>query len=439
MNAQSVTIGPIANFLLKARAAGMLPAVALKEALAHLHLAGVTQITPDIRAQLAAGLQRSVSKGTLGSLGITARQVYGTGSAGATAGGVAISTGAASALGIGSSIAIGQTAIPIPVVGAAICAVVGAIAILSQRHVGKAEAAWRNPAFYNSLYHTNGRDYDEHSFSEAFKGMLDTGNNIVPGCGPDRHKNPDCLLGPMAGVIAQGYLNRTVPLTATTQQVYDAVVKPWLQSSAGGLVNWGVLNTEPIQQLMMKAAADRYLAGQAMTRGDMPTYSNQGAHTPTLLQVLQPMLTAMTTPAPVAAAPPIPIASPYVAPPPVPIAAPQAPVPAVVQKAEVSLPSQPLPAPAVPVAAPSQAAVATQAAATLVAPGAPAITTAQAVPQYIPSYAPAPVDSSSLMSQSAPLPAPVAASSSFDFSQYLLPGGIVAAGLLIYLSRGSKK
>jgi hypothetical protein len=149
----------------------------------------------------------------------------------------------------------------------------------------------------------NGRDYDEHQFSEAFKGMMDTGNNIVPGCGPDRHKNPDCLLGPMANVIAQAYLSRRVPLSATTRDVYAAAVQPWLQSGAGGLVNWSNLSKEPIQQSMMMAATDRYLAGQAMTRGDMASYSNQGAKTPTLVQALQPILQQPTTTNPQISAP----------------------------------------------------------------------------------------------------------------------------------------
>ncbi|MGH8336541.1 MAG: hypothetical protein ACRETL_06950, partial [Gammaproteobacteria bacterium] len=132
----------------------------------------------------------------------------------------------------------------------------------------------------------------------AFKGMMDTGNNIMPGCGPDRHKNPDCFMGPLAGVIAQGYLSGTVPLSATTSQVFQTVVIPWLKSGSGGLVNWGNLSREPIQQLMIQAATDRYLADQPMTRGDMDSYGHVGAHTPTLVQALQPILRQPTTTTP---------------------------------------------------------------------------------------------------------------------------------------------
>ena len=306
---KTVLIGPIAKQLLDWRRQGLRPDFALHQMMSQLHLDGHRQITPEVQDQLSAGMQKIPGVAGLGSLGLSST-ASGSIKSASTASTVAPVAG--SALGLGSAIMIGQTAVPIPVIGAAIGLVIGAALILGKRHVGKAEASWTAPGFYASLNTTAGRDYDEKQFSEAFKGMLDTGNNIVPGCGPDRHKNPDCLLGPMAAVIAQGYLSGAVPLTATTQQVFDTAVRPWLQSGAGGLVNWGTLAGEPIQLKMMTAVTDRYLAGQAMTRGDMPSYGNQGAHTPTLVQVLQPILQPSS--APTVAAPVSSAAVPYIAP-----------------------------------------------------------------------------------------------------------------------------
>jgi hypothetical protein len=300
-----VVIGPMARRMINLRQKGVNDHIVLLDAITTLHQRGVRTIDPATHLQLAAGLQPMeayTSGGGLGSLGDSTTVKSGAGAA-ITGGSAAASSVGVSAL---TAIGLAQTAIPIPVIGAAIGVVVWAALHFSQRHVGAAEASWTSPGFYASLNKMNGRDYDEKQFSEAFKGMMDTGNNIVPGCGADRHKDPDCLLGPMANVIAQGYLSSAVPLTATTSQVFNTVVKPWLASGAGGLVNWRTLAGEPIQMLMMQAATDRYLAGQAMTRGDMPSYGNIGAHTPTLFQALQPILAqaapSTTTPQ-VAAAP----------------------------------------------------------------------------------------------------------------------------------------
>jgi hypothetical protein len=308
-----VIIGPIAARMIVLRRAGATPQAALMDAMTLLTAQGVKTVSPEIHLQLAAGLQPMSAYGnigagaSLGSLGFSqgvgagitggTLAASGVGTAAVTAGASAVGI-AATGTGIGAGLLIGQTAIPIPVVGAAIGVIVWAAMHFAQRHVGKAEASWTSPGFYASLRTTQGRDYDEKQFSEAFKGMMDTGNNIVPGCGPDRHKDPDCLLGPMAAVIAQGYLSNAVPLTATTAQVFNTVVKPWLMSGAGGLVNARTLASEPIQMLMMQAATDRYLAGQAMTRGDMPSYGNLGAHTPPLIQALQPILQQATTTTP---------------------------------------------------------------------------------------------------------------------------------------------
>lgn len=306
-----IRVGPIAARMIELRTKGIPDKVALLDAMATLARQGEEVITADHHLQLAAGLQplnRRGFAGLLGSLGLA--PVIGAGVTGGSVGASAIGTAAAGAIGIGGGIALGQTVIPIPVVGAVIGAAIFEAVHLMQRHVGSAEASWTSPGFYASLSRLNGRDYDEKQFSEAFKGMMDTGNNIVPGCGPDRHKNPDCLLGPMAGVIAQGYLSGAVPLSATTQQVFNTAVLPWLQSGAGGLVNWANLAKEPIQQRMMMAATDRYLAGQAMTRGDMPSYGNAGAHTPSLVQALQPILQQPTTSTPGSGSPVYPTAPP---------------------------------------------------------------------------------------------------------------------------------
>lgn len=265
-------------------ARGIAPKLVLLAGLRDLQSRGHTMINAQNQAELITGLANSPRKlGALG-IGIDSQSLQ------TTQGGAA--TGAT----VGSAIVPGiGTAI-----GLVIGAVIGTAAHLLVRHVGKAEASWKSPGFYASLNTTPGREYDERQFSEAFKGMMDTGNNIVPGCGPDRHKNPDCLLGPLANVVAQAYLSGAVPLNATTEQVFAQVVIPWFQTGAGGLINWANLSREPTQLLMMKAATDRYLAGQAMTRGDMPSYQNQGAKTPSLVQVLQPILQTSSPPTPLA-------------------------------------------------------------------------------------------------------------------------------------------
>lgn len=292
-----VKIGPVAARIIAMRNSGTSPKLAMLDALARLNMNGVTHITPEIHMQLAAGLQPQAVgttnlKGFFGALGLA--PIIGAGVTGAGVGGSAIGAAAAGAAGIGAGLAVGQTLIPIPVVGAVIGAAIFEAVHLMQRHVGSAEASWTAPGFYASLQSHAGRDYDEHQFSEAFKGMMDTGNNIIPGCGADRHKSPDCFLGPMANVIAQGYLSKAVPLSATTADVFNIAVKPWLASGAGGMVNYTTLAKEPTQLLMMQAATDRYLAGQAMTRGDMASYGNVGAHTPSLLAALQPLIAQMT-------------------------------------------------------------------------------------------------------------------------------------------------
>jgi hypothetical protein len=294
-------IGPIAARMINLRRKGYAPKVALADAMLTLNAQGVDTVTPEIHMQLAAGMQPFPNQGLsgfLGSLGLA--PIVSTGLTSGSVAGSAVGTAGAAALGIGGGIALGQTVIPIPVVGAVVGAVVFEAIHLMQRHVGKAEASWTSQSFLNALAQTAGREFEEHSFSEAFKGMMDTNNSAIPGCGADRHKNPDCLMSPLATVIAQGYLSGAVPLSAETAQVWQTVVLPWLRGGANGLVNWNVLQNGPHQLLMLQAATDRYLAGEAMTRADMPSYNGQGytLHTPTLVQALASILQQPTTSTP---------------------------------------------------------------------------------------------------------------------------------------------
>ncbi|MGH8337782.1 MAG: hypothetical protein ACRETL_13390, partial [Gammaproteobacteria bacterium] len=166
----SVTIGPIAAQLINLRKSGVTPQAALVTVLAQLAAKGESVVTPAIHLQLAAGLQPMPSglHGFLGALGLApvgAAGMTGSTLAASTAGAGALATGATSiglATGVGSlgaGIALGQTVIPFPVVGAVIGAVVFEAMHLLKRHVGKAEAAWANQGFYNSLRSMNGRDY----------------------------------------------------------------------------------------------------------------------------------------------------------------------------------------------------------------------------------------------------------------------------------------
>lgn len=197
---------------------------------------------------------------------------------------------------------IGQTAIPIPGVGFVIGAIIGEAMQLLKAREGKAAKSWDSLVAswpgatqqHPQVGQNEGRGLTELAFGEGFKGMMDKGNNIFPGCGSDGHKNPDCFNQPLANVIVQGYVSGKVPLDAGTAEVYQTVVQPWLASGANGLVNWGNLQKEPTQQTMIMAAVDRYLAGMPITRADMVEYSpngaspyvTQGFHTPSLVDAL---------------------------------------------------------------------------------------------------------------------------------------------------------
>jgi hypothetical protein len=293
-----VKVGPIAARMMQLRANGATATQAYKDAMLRLYAQGHTKVTPQIHLQLAAGLQ-PMGSSSLGAFGLA--PIVGAGVTGGSIAGSSVGTAAAGAVGVGGGIALGQTVIPIPVVGA----VVGLVAFeaynLTRRKVGAAEAVWTSQSFLNSLKTTPGSAYTDNSFSEAFKGMMDTNGTLFTCCGADRHKDPDQFMQPLAAAIVNGYMAGAVPLTATTAQVFNNILIPWIQGGASGLmtnastVNWLLTNPNAAPgRLMIQAAADKYLAGQAMTRGDMPAYGNQGLHTPTLVQALTPWLQAQT-------------------------------------------------------------------------------------------------------------------------------------------------
>ncbi len=203
---------------------------------------------------------------------------------------------------------VAQMAIPIPVVGAVIGAVIGGLigAFFGPAKLGQASITWNDMTAHRYLYAQRGAAFDEKYFGEALKGAMDEGNNVWPKNGPDRHKDPDGFFGPLADVIRNAYLARQVPLTATTDQVWNQVVLPWLRSGAGGLINWGTLANEPQQQLLIEAATDRYINNLPITRADMPSYAGQGysRHTPSISAAIQsaatPQMNTSTMVAPIA-------------------------------------------------------------------------------------------------------------------------------------------
>lgn len=205
----------------------------------------------------------------------------------------ALGTGDASGAikGASSGASVGSV---IPVVGTAVGAVVGAVVAealqLMKAREGKAAKSWDAlvPQLRSGV---TGSLMTEVTFAEGMKGMMDENGKMIPGCGPNAHKNPDCLMQPLANAIIAGYVQGRVPLNANTDQVFANVVLPWLQGGGGGIV-WQVLSQLPVQQLMFKAATDRYLHGMPITRADMvePVYKNDPGynnfHTPSLVQGL---------------------------------------------------------------------------------------------------------------------------------------------------------
>lgn len=199
-------------------------------------------------------------------------------------------------------------------IGAAVGAVVGAIgSLFGPAKEGMAAETWDDMVIHGYILTQRGAAFDERYFGEALKGAMDKGSNIWPGCGATGYKNPDCFYAPLAKVIAQGYLSKKVPLTATTDQVWTQVVVPWLQSGAAGLFNWAAAVAEAAaqhlpysqQELLIKGAVDRYINGLPITRANMPAYAGAGGastyaawSTPPITVAVASLLTPPPAPAP---------------------------------------------------------------------------------------------------------------------------------------------
>lgn len=196
------------------------------------------------------------------------------------------------------------------VIGAAVGAAIGAIgSLFGPAKEGQAAMTWDDMVNHGYLFNTRGQAFDERYIGEAMKGAMDKGNNVWPGCGADGYKNPDCFYAPLAHTIVSGYLAGKVPLSATTAQVYNTVVVPWLQSGAGGLFNWANYSKEATQNqaLLVQAAVDRYIGGLPITRANMPAYASQASNytawsTP---QITVALASLLTPPKPVTTAAPV--------------------------------------------------------------------------------------------------------------------------------------
>lgn len=220
----------------------------------------------------------------------------------------------------------------VPVVGTAVGAVVGAVvglvgSFFGPAKEGQSEVVWNDMLKNNYLAKEQGRSFDERYIGEAMKGAMDNNGNQWPGCGANGHKEPDCFYQPMGQQIINGYLNKVVPLNATPAQVMSAVVMPWAQSGASGLMRYsaggskGMLNGTETSQLL-GAVTDRYLAGLPITRADMPSYANMGytLHLPALNVALASLLNpapaatnpSATIPAATTAAAPVSVPAPIV-------------------------------------------------------------------------------------------------------------------------------
>ncbi len=223
---------------------------------------------------------------------------------------------------IASGVSIGATAGSIfpgvgTVIGAAVGAVVGAIgSLFGPAKLGQAALTWNDMTQHGYLFSQRGQAFDERYIGEAYKGAMDEGTNVWPGCGNPGYTNPDCFYSKLASVIAQGYLSGKVPLSASTSQVYTTVVVPWLASGAGGLFNYANALAEQKQQgtamsqqeLLIQAAVDRYIGGLPITRANMPAYAAYASQyarwsTPSITTALASLLhpTGTTGAAPVTA------------------------------------------------------------------------------------------------------------------------------------------
>lgn len=180
--------------------------------------------------------------------------------------------------------------IPIPIVGTVVGAALGFLigGVFGPAKLGQASVTWNDMTAHNYLSSTPPTQFDERYFGEAMKGAMDEGNNVWPQCGSDRHKDPDCFFGALAQTILAAYQSGRVPVNANDATVWSGVVLPWLQSGAGGKINWGTLANEPQQQLLIHAATNRYINGMPIVRGDMAAYAGQGytTHIPSINSVL---------------------------------------------------------------------------------------------------------------------------------------------------------
>lgn len=346
-------------------------------------------------------------------------------------------TGASVGATVGSIVPIVGTAI-----GAAVGAIVGAIgSLFGPAKEGQAAITWDNLVQSGNLQKHMGREFDQRYYAEAMKGAMDKGSNVWPGCGAVGHKNPDCFYGPLASVIASGYLNRVVPLSASTADVMRAVVNPWLQSGANGLFRWGPYAAENsangnMQGLLVQGAVDRYLSGLPITRADMPEYLGQGyaQHQPLINTALAPLLQTTATPS---TSPSVALAQ-----------APSAQVPATISQAANQLVAG---TPGVPALGIPNAQISSVATPSGLSPA----TVAQLTPQQDTTAALlaqilANQNANMVSPQAQQLLANVAANGvqqtpygppvgGIDLSQWILPGAVVGGGVLLYMMLGKKK
>lgn len=346
-------------------------------------------------------------------------------------------TGASAGATIGSVFPVVGTAI-----GAAIGAAVGAIgSLFGPAKMGQAETTWHNMVASGYLGKNPGRAFDERYYMESMKGAMDSGNDIWSGCGADRHKDPDCFYKPLAQAVVAGYLNRLVPLTASTADVMRAVVNPWLQAGGGATgfkyatyVNENSINGN-MQGNLVQGAVDRYLAGLPILRGDTTEYLNQGftQHQPPINVALAPLLQTTSAPSP---SPSVAVAQ-----------APTARVTAPIAAAGAKVAAQTAVAPRLGVPVAQVSSVATPR-------GTTPATTAMVTPQQ---DATAALLQQILANQQANMQSPqaqqlltdVAANGvqqtpygpptgGIDLNSLLLPGAIVGAGILLYMTMSNK-
>lgn len=346
-------------------------------------------------------------------------------------------TGASAGATIGSVFPVVGT-----VIGAAIGAAVGALgSLFGPAKQGQAATTWDNIVQSGYLPKNPGRAFDERYFMEAMKGAMDKGNNVWTGCGKNGYKNPDCFFQPLAQTVVAGYLNRKVPLTATTQQVMQSVVNPWLQAGGGSTgFKWAPYAAENaangnMQGYLVQGAVDRYLAGLPILRGDTTEYLGQGytQHQPPINVALAQLL--QTTSAP-STSPSVTVAQ-------SPTAKVAAPIAAAGQKiaAQVSTaPSLGVPAAQISsVATPNGTTPATVAATTAQQDATAALLQQILANQQANMVTPQAQQLLTDVAANGVQQTPYGPSSGLDLNSLLLPGAIVGAGILLYMTMGKKK